>query len=395
MNFILKIIQGPNAGAEIALVAGTTVSFGRGESCDIVLGDQMLPDQAGEFLVEDDQVSLRLPDGSQERLTPLHVKVMETTAFVVGPADEPWETLVWAKPEVKETAPASEEAGGDVVEKSAEQTKTMQGSRLQWTLLVMLVLIVLLEFVIWFFWPQLNDRMLHMRVWWQEKSAKWFVDKRELAARPIHRQTLEELATAFGVEAVRPAEGSVESPVLRGNLRKRAERLELTALAYNAFPGIELDLSDDESLRASAEELLHIVTGDTVKVMDAANRHLSLAGNLEGPEELRRMLEAIQADIGFAESVDCSQVSLPVATAASLPAVPVASSPSMAPPPVALPTLPKLPVVGVLMTPYPCLVMRDGSRVVEGAEFHGFTVDKISEDAVLLRHDDITLKWKP
>ena len=156
-----------------------------------------------------------------------------------------------------------------------------------------------------------------------------------------------------------------------------------------------MDLSDDESLRASAEELLHIVTGDTVKVMDAANRHLSLAGNLEGPEELRRMLEAIQADIGFAESVDCSQVSLPVATAASLPAVPVASSPSMAPPPVALPTLPKLPVVGVLMTPYPCLVMRDGSRVVEGAEFHGFTVDKISEDAVLLRHDDITLKWKP
>ena len=54
MNFILKIIQGPNAGAEIALVAGTTVSFGRGESCDIVLGDQMLPDQAGEFLVEDE-----------------------------------------------------------------------------------------------------------------------------------------------------------------------------------------------------------------------------------------------------------------------------------------------------------------------------------------------------
>lgn len=393
MNFILKIIQGPNAGAEIALVAGTTVSFGRGESCDIVLGDQMLPEQAGELVVEEAQVVLTLPDGTQEPLAPLHVRSFETTAIAVGPADAPWGELVWPTADAKPAeAPKPETA------------PPAKGRRLQLALLVLLVAIVVLEFLVWFFWPQLNVGMMNARVWWQQKSEKWFADKRELAARPYHRQTVEELAAAFGVEAVLPAEGSAEAPKLRGNLRRRAERLQLIALAYNAFPGIELDLSDDESLRASAEELLHIVTGDAVKVVSAADRKLELAGHLESPQALRRMLEAIQADVNFAESVDCSQVTLPV-VAQSVPVPPVVevSDETAAPldavvpaaPAVVAPSVPRLPVVGVLMTPYPCLVMRDGSRVLEGADFHGFLVSKITEDAVVLKQGDFTLEWKP
>ena len=272
---------------------------------------------------------------------------------------------------------------------------TPTARRLQWARLILLVLVVLLEFVIWFFWPTLNLKMVEARAWWTEKSAKWFEDKRELAAKPFHSQTVEELATAFGVEVVMPPEGSAEPPVLRGNLLHRTERLELTAKAYNAFPGIELDLSDDESLRNSSEELLHMVTEDKVKVVEAANRHLALAGTLDGPVALRRMLEAIQADVPFAESVDCSQVVLPAVAAAATPAVAESEPESgVAPSPVA-PVLPKLPVVGVLMTPYPCLVMRDGSRVLEGTDFHGFIVSKITADTVLLRQGDITLEWKP
>ncbi|MBQ4479529.1 MAG: hypothetical protein II943_02715 [Victivallales bacterium] len=401
MNFILKIIQGPNAGAEIALVADTAVSFGRDESCDIVLGDQALPEKAGELVVAENQVSLRRPDGSTEQLIPLHVMVMENTAFAVGPGDTSWGALVWPEPDAKAKEPASAPEEAKTVEESMEKPVKPRGTRLQWTLLVLLVLVVLLEFAIWFFWPTLSLKMLEARVWWQEKSAKWFADKRELAARPIHSQTLNELAMAFGVEAVMPPDGSAEPPVLRGNLRRRADRLELTAMAYNSFPGIELELSDDESLRNSSEELLHMVTEDKVKVVEAANRHLALAGTLDGPVALRRMLEAIQADVPFAESVDCSQVTLPVVAAAATPAVPVEittpvseSEPVVASAPVA-PVLPKLPVVGVLMTPYPCLVMRDGSRVVEGTDFHGFIVSKITADTVVLRQGDITLEWKP
>ena len=194
-----------------------------------------------------------------------------------------------------------------------------------------------------------------------------------------------------------PPEGSAEPPKIQGNLRRRSDRLQLTALAYNAFPGIELDLSDDESLRNSADELLHIVTDGTVKVVAAADRHLTLAGSLDGPEALRRMLEAIQSDVVFAASVDCSQVTLPTAAQPPVPAVAASAQPTAAPdaPAVVAPTLPRLPVVGVLMTPYPCLVMRDGSRVVEGAEFRGFLVSKISEEAIVLKQGDTTLEWKP
>ena len=349
MNFILKIIQGPNAGAEIALVAGTTVSFGHGESCDIVLGDQMLPEKAGELVVEENHVVLRLPEGGEERLVPLQVVVMETTAFAVGPADAPWGELVWPKP-AAENAPSPDDETAAAEEKPAETPPPpSKAKRFHLALLVLLILVVLLEFAIWFFWPTLNLKMVEARVWWQEKSAKWFEDKRELAAQPIHSQTVEELAKAFGVEAVMPKDGTAEPPILRGNLLHRTERLELTAKAYNAFPGIELDLSDDESLRNSSEELLHMVTEDKVKVVEAANRHLAVAGTLDGPVALRRMLEAIQADIPFAESVDCSQVTLPVVAAAATPAVAESQPESgVAPSPVA-PVLPKLPVVGVLM----------------------------------------------
>ena len=37
MKFLLKIVQGPNAGAEIALVEGVRVTLGSADACDIVL----------------------------------------------------------------------------------------------------------------------------------------------------------------------------------------------------------------------------------------------------------------------------------------------------------------------------------------------------------------------
>jgi len=391
VNFILKIVKGPNSGAEIALVSGTIVSFGSGESCDIVLSDQTLPEKIGELLVEDEQVSLRLPDGAQEKLVPLQVKVMDTTAFAVGPADSPWGSLVW--PEVPD---AGKEPS--TPEKSAEEEQPQPPTRssarwLLWTLVVV-VLVGLLELLVLFFWPQLNVKVRQARSWFRRSSAKsGRVVKRQ------QRQTLEELAESFGVQADVPAEGSQETPKLHGNLQRRADRLKLTALAYDCVPGLELDLTDDESLRASAEELLHIVTEDKVKVTAAANRRLELSGELKSLKAVQRMLEAIQADMPFVESVDCSHVTVPAEVAAVVVAkqevAAVPEPPKTEPKDSAPEVLPRLPVVGVLMTPYPCLVMRDGSRVLEGAEFHGFIVSKISNDAVELRKGETVWEWKP
>jgi hypothetical protein len=392
VNFILKIVKGPNSGAEIALVSGTTVSFGSGESCDIVLSDQTLPEKIGELLVEDEQVSLRLPDGAQEKLVPLQVKVVDTTAFAVGPADSPWGSLVWPE------APDAGKEPSPPPQKSEEEKKPQQPKRssvrwLLWTLVVV-VLVALLELLVLFFWQQLNDKMRQARRWFRRTSVK-----SERVVKRQQRQTLEELAETFGVEADVPAEGSQETPKLRGNLKRRADRLKLTALAYDCIPGLELDLTDDESLRASAEELLHFVTEDKVKVTAASNRRLELSGELKSLKAVQRMLEAIQADMPLVESVDCSHVTVPAEVAAVVVAkqevAAVPEPPKTEPKDSAPEVLPRLPVVGVLMTPYPCLVMRDGSRVLEGAEFHGFIVSKISNDAVELRKGETVWEWKP
>ena len=53
MNFLLKIVEGPNKGAEIALVEGVVVSLGKRDDCDIVLADATLPEDysAGEMVL--------------------------------------------------------------------------------------------------------------------------------------------------------------------------------------------------------------------------------------------------------------------------------------------------------------------------------------------------------
>ena len=84
MSFLLKIVEGPNKGAEIALVDGVSVTLGKGDECDIVLADPTLPEEPLTIEASADGVSF---DG--ERLEPLHVVVRGSTSFAVGPADAP------------------------------------------------------------------------------------------------------------------------------------------------------------------------------------------------------------------------------------------------------------------------------------------------------------------
>ena len=104
MNFLLKIVEGPNKGAEIALVEGVDVTLGKADECDIVLADPTLPDAPFTLVATASGVTL---DGSA--LEPFHVKTAGSTAFAVGPADAVWGDLV------KERAPETGEGekGGD------------------------------------------------------------------------------------------------------------------------------------------------------------------------------------------------------------------------------------------------------------------------------------------
>ena len=422
MNLLLKIVKGPNSGAEIALIEGVNIKLGRSDECDVILTDQSLPDVACEIEVGSDRVMLLLPGGRQVRLEPLHVKSFETTAIAIGPADAPWDSLIWPADDTEEPEEAPEETPE---EKPAEEAPPKPRWRLlQWILLVTLILVVILEFALWFFWPFFNKHITTAREWCLAKYEKWTEDKLEQAAKPVHTQTLQELATSFGVTTEVTTENSEEKIVLKGNLKTRAERLRLIADAYGIQPGITLELTDDESLYASASELLNMVTEGKLKVASAIDRRLEITGEIGTADELRYALQALKDDVPHIEHIDCSKVTVrptqPVVAAAPMvkkeappavepvqvaekpteekqpePAKPEVVKSEPAQPEPQKPVLPRLPIVGVMTTPVPCLVLRNGSRVVEGAEFNGFVISKISEDVILLKNGQDILEWRP
>ena len=59
------------------------------------------------------------------------------------------------------------------------------------------------------------------------------------------------------------------------------------------------------------------------------------------------------------------------------------------------PASPDLPVCGILTAPYPCLVMRDGRRVLEGATIGDSTIVKIRADSVVVTNSTGRFEWKP
>lgn len=408
MNFILKIVQGPNAGAEIALVEGINVKLGRGDECDIVLADQTLPDVVCEIEVGTDSVMLKLPDGTQEQLVPYHVQMLETTGIAIGPADAPWAQLVWPKVEPEK---ADEPKPADASDIPAPQNER-KSNKLLIVFIVLLVLVVLLEFIIWLFWPFFNSGVVKVREFCQEICSGSSKTKKNLVSQSNYG-SLEELAKAFNVEVL-PLPNGEEGTLLKGNLEKSADRLRLTAEAYSIMPGVAIDLSDDESLVRASEELLNMLTDGALKVASAKNRKLSISGRIRDEKALRYVLEALKNDVKHIEDIDCSTVEfIPLVDENQADVVAVAKNndkeqekPQIAPvvekktveaPPAPKPppTVAKLPIVGVVTMPYPYLVLRNGSRVVEGAEFNGYVISKICEDVIILKNGDKTLEWRP
>ena len=195
------------------------------------------------------------------------------------------------------------------------------------------------------------------------------------------------------------------SCVLSGNFSTRAQRLAATAAAYAARPGVMLDLSDDESMRSAASEVLELVTEGKLEVHSATNRVIALAGFAPGAASLKTALEAIRADVPHVRDVDCTRVMLAESTgiaAAVGQSVANTGRPTVKGVKVARvrrdkrkSAAPKMPVVGVMTVPYPCIVLKDGSRVTEGAEFGGFIIDRIGADTIRIKGPEGVFEWRP
>ena len=408
MNFVLKIVEGPNRGAEIALVEGVAVTLGKGDECDIVLADSTLPEEPLSIEANGDAVSV-----NGEQLEQFAVKTLGATSFAVGPADAPWGELKWpakgeisrkdAEPQGKETQ-AEETHGEEDLRDSAtpreekadapEPEKKKHG-RLG-CLVVLVLLVLLLGVLAWLFRATVRP--------YAEKVLAYARESLHVgggtggagmgAALPM---TLSEVASSYGLE-LEENDGQAK---LSGNLKTRAERLRATAEAYEARPGVDLDLSDDESFRASADDALFTITEGAIKAVAATNRVLSIAGTSSSPFALKRILESLSADLPKLRDIDATGVAYgmvpgnekreegdgddgetPIGVFHARRRTSKAKEPS-------------LPVCGILTAPYPCLVMRDGSRVLEGAALGGNVIVKIEADAVTVTNATGRFTWKP
>ena len=408
MSFILKIVEGPNRGAEIALVEGVAVTLGKGDECDIVLADSTLPEEPLSIEANGDAVTV-----NGEQLEQFAVKTLGATSFAVGPADAPWGELKWpAKGEIsrKDAEPQGKEAQSGEDESSrrdaeaqsaeAEEEKASEPEKKKHgclgCLVVLVLLVLLLGVLAWLFRATVRP--------YAEKVLAYARESLHVgggtggagmgAALPM---TLSEVASSYGLEL----EENNGQAKLSGNLKTRAERLRATAEAYEARPGVDLDLSDDESFRASADDALFTITEGAMKVVAATNRVLSIAGTSPSPFALKRILESLSADLPKLRDIDATGVAYgmvpgnekseegdsddgetPIGVFHARRRTSKAKEPS-------------LPVCGILTAPYPCLVMRDGSRVLEGAALDGNVIVKIEADAVTVTNATGRFTWKP
>ena len=429
MNVLLKIVQGPNAGAEIAVAEGMTVSLGKGDSCDILLSDQSLADVACELEVNAERVRMLLPGGVEERLEPFAVKFLgETTAIAIGPETGVWGELVW--PPRGAAIADSEDPGLDEVQKTeppAESSSAGNGVRGKLRFgcgcLVALCLLLPIAFagLVFLLWPfrapaakLLGPGASHIRpvvyfvhdagigvVGFACDFAKACIPEGDGKDPAPPSRSICDVAVEHGLSCVE-TNGTC---VLSGNFATRAQRLSATAAAYAVKPGVTLDLSDDESLRHAASEVLELVSEGKLKVHSATNRIIELSGFSPGAAILRMTLEAMRADVPNVRNVDCTRVMLgesggigkvdeteePVEAKAAVKGVKAARVRQDS----RKGSAPKMPVVGVMTVPYPCIVLKDGTRVRDGAEFGGFVFDRIGADAIRVKGPEGTFEWRP
>lgn len=433
MGFLLKIVEGPMRGAEIALVEGLRVSVGSGDDCDIVLADGSLPAHAFELDVTATSVTLVRGDETQA-LTPFEIVDVGTTAFAVGPADGEWPEnlarVARARPVADATGakpgelaadatgakpgaagansdatgakPSSGEGGAHPDETGASPASRARRRGRGVGCLAVVVLMLLLVGLLYFFWPRVRAAcpaaetarvsvVEHsLRAWDGAKGLCRAACARCAKSAPVAAApgpSLAEIAAQYAL-TLTERDGA---PLLTGNVRRRTERLAIRSLALADSPNVRFDLTDDESLKAAADELLFVVTEGTLKAVAASNRVVTLTGRIPTSALLEKAVRALNADVkGIARLVtDGVSVGGPLPTATT-------DEPATAPKRrAAKPSAPDYPIAGILTAPYPCVVLRNGTRLTEGASLGTAVLVTIAADKLTLKDGGTVIEWKP
>ncbi len=449
MSFLLKIVEGPTKGAEIALVEGLRVSVGSGDDCDIVLADGSLPAHAFELDVTATTVTLVKGDETQA-LTPYEIVDVGTTAFAVGPAEGEWpenlarakglaagatgarsgqpadgatgvkpgrpaDGATGAKPDVaganssaagarlgvKGSASVASAAGASPAEAEASGNASERRRRgCLFVALLFLSSLVILAGLLFFFWPRVRaacpaaetarvavvGQSLHAWGWAKGLCREIHARCAKPAPAVVPGPSLAEIAAQHGL-ALGERNGA---PLLAGNLRRRTERLAIRSLALADDPNVRFDLTDDETLKAAANELLFVVTEGALKAVAASNRVVTLVGRIQTAAALTEAVRALNSDVKGIERLETRGVAVggTAPTAADeAPALPKRRT--------AKPSSPDYPIAGILTAPYPCVVLRNGTRLTEGASLGTARLVRIAADKLTLTDGGTTFEWRP
>ncbi len=437
MSFLLKIVEGPTKGAEIALVEGLRVSVGSGDDCDIVLADGSLPAHAFELDVTATTVTLVKGDETQA-LTPYEIVDVGTTAFAVGPAEGEWpenlarakgladgatgakpgrpaDGATGAKPDaagansgaagarlgVKGSASVASAAGASPAEAEASGNASERRRRgCLFAALLFLSSLVISVGLLLFFWPRVRaacpaaetarvavvGQSLHAWGWAKGLCREIHARCAKPAPAVVPGPSLAEIAAQHGL-ALGERNGA---PLLAGNLRRRTERLAIRSLALADDPNVRFDLTDDETLKAAANELLFVVTEGALKAVAASNRVVTLVGRIPTAAALTEAVRALNSDVKGIERLETRGVAVggTAPTAADeAPALPKRRT--------AKPSSPDYPIAGILTAPYPCVVLRNGTRLTEGASLGTARLVRIAADKLTLTDGGTTFEWRP
>ena len=471
MPKILKILTGPQEGAELELDAGIALRIGTDDSCDIVLVDAMAPAQALELVMEGADVSVTaaaerlfagdaaLPVGEKTALPDYTILTIGSTRCAVGDADKPWPPLRWIpldvllseKPQPEQEAEKSAEESADKPEQeeaplSREQLEKIDELQSQkrakrgrgFAILSWLILILICAAGMWF-----TGRHV-----WKIAAPKEKEEAKDVAenAHKTRLEKLRERAEALGLTIEEEEDGSIRR--IAGNVPKTSQRTVIEQIVKYDCPQVICEMTDDETLARSVKELVWGLTEGRLQLVSLKDRVAKLMGMTNSEEEWNTIVDNIRHDIPRLASVESDVVYADVMAAKLREALaktgfqdvrveilpgelqfvgyaPKESSQTFVklveeavkyfPENAKLSNLVKwkdsktaiegeepvepkarqLPITGIVVHPYPCVILADGQRLGPGSQVGGYTIDEISLTEVSLSRNEEKLTWRP
>ena len=397
MSFLLKIVQGPNAGAEIALVEGVNLTFGCADDCDIILSDSSVGEKAFELEVTSERVVAVMPDGKTMKLEPYKVTFVGASALVVGPSEGIWKSLVWPKMEVAAEDIAETQEDDKVKVQEEKPTKKV----FSWRGIILVVITLLLCGLAVFAWKKYPQQTKQYSLKALSATNKaWGILKEKFSKEkpdiemPV-AESLDEVANDCGFKVVRNG----DEVIATGDFLTRIKRLEATARAYASHPGLKVDFTDAESISCAVSELMELVCDGVLKLDKLEGRKAYLSGCVSSRNFLEKVLRSLSEDVPKITSVDCSKVTITslaeVAAAGDGKTQEAGTNVLRCAKKQGGSKAPQMPIAGILTIPYPCLVLNDGTRIMEGARFGAYTIEKILPDRITVRSVDGSFEWRP